>query len=327
MFPGRNVDLLSRSLALQSRAQAPANCGERHVDIGTAALGLLSLCCALCFCSRDAAAEENELFACTFPNTSLAKPWKTIGGTWQVQQGVLKQLDAGLDDPSKAVLILGDAEEMSSGIEVTAKLRLDTWKGDDQARAGVGLCCDPETGYGLNLAFNRGQLQFVHDYVTWAPGCAFSYQTGDVVLDETLQDAGRVARQSLARRPAGTGRLDGRVDRLRPVAHGLSGPARFVGWSGGRRIDGLLCRVSRGAHRPEPDGVLHETAHVAGDNGRQPRDARSRHGCSRFRSPDRQRTHRDALAADCGAISPIRNHGGKWPGSGRTASGRRTGRA
>ncbi|MCX7426441.1 MAG: hypothetical protein NTW96_12570, partial [Planctomycetia bacterium] len=125
-----------------------------------------------------AAAAEKDLFTCTFPNDTLAKPWKTIGGTWQVRQGVLKQVDAGLDDPSKAVLVLGDAEEMSSGIIVTAKLRLDAWKGDDQARAGVGLCCDSESGHGLNLALNRGQLQFVHDYVTWAPGCVFPVKTG-----------------------------------------------------------------------------------------------------------------------------------------------------
>jgi formylglycine-generating enzyme required for sulfatase activity len=124
-----------------------------------------------------AAAEPQELFASAFPGP-LAKPWKTIGGTWRVEQGVLRQLDAGMDDPSKAVLLVGDPEEMSSGIVVTARLCLDTWKGDDQARAGVGVCCDPETGHGLNLAFNRGQLQFVHDYVTWAPGCAFSYKTG-----------------------------------------------------------------------------------------------------------------------------------------------------
>ena len=62
---------------------------------------------------------------------------------------------------------------MASGIVVTAKLRLDTWTGDAQARAGVGLCCHPENGYGLNLTLNRGQLRFVHDYVTWTPGCAF----------------------------------------------------------------------------------------------------------------------------------------------------------
>jgi len=156
---------------------------ERNVDLGRprilpAVLGLLLLSRAAPAGTCLAAAEEKELFACTFPDGALAKPWKTIGGTWQVEQGVLKQLDAGLDDPSKAVLVLGDAEEMSCGIVVTAKLRLDTWKGDDQARAGVGLCCDPESGYGLNLAFNRGRLQFVHDYVTWAPGCTFSVKTG-----------------------------------------------------------------------------------------------------------------------------------------------------
>ena len=77
-----------------------------------------------------AAAEEKELFACTFPNNTLTKPWKTIGGTWQVRQGVLKQLDGGLDGPNRAVLVVGDAEEMSSAIVVTAKLCLDTWKGD-----------------------------------------------------------------------------------------------------------------------------------------------------------------------------------------------------
>ena len=214
MFVEFNVGLSSRNLVLQNRTQALSNnralksrsiesstsnsagdgdartclacgsnykqaqCGRRRSGIRTVTLGLLLLCHAVCFFSHSAAAEEQELFACTFPNKSLAKPWKTIGGTWQVQQGVLKQVDAGLDDPSKTVLIIGDAEEMSSGILVIAKLRLDTWNGDDQARAGVGLCCDPETGYGLNLAFNRGQLQFVHDYVTWAAGREFSYEAG-----------------------------------------------------------------------------------------------------------------------------------------------------
>ena len=146
------------------------------LGIRNAALGLLLLGHVMLAGGLNAA-EEKELFACTFQN-GLVRPWTTIGGTWQVQQGLLQQVDAGLDDPSKAVLIIGDPEEMSSGIVVTAKLRLDTWKGDDQARAGVGLCCDPESGRGLNLAFSRGQLQFLHDYVKWEPGCEFAYRTG-----------------------------------------------------------------------------------------------------------------------------------------------------
>ena len=163
----------------------PSSCGRAIGCVGQkrpkmlAALGWLLLGLSLLQSGpRVTAAAEQELFAEKFPTATLAKPWKTIGGKWQVQSGVLKQLDAGHDDPCKAVLLLGDAEELSAGVEVTAKLRLETWKNDEQARAGIGVCCDPETGYGLNLAFHRGQLKFVHDYVAWAPGCEFSYQTG-----------------------------------------------------------------------------------------------------------------------------------------------------
>jgi formylglycine-generating enzyme required for sulfatase activity len=181
MLPVLITDLLSSS----TRGARPlrrftcfARRGSRQSGIRVAVLGWLLLSCLAVAVRSVAAAEPQDLFVGTFQNAPLAKPWKTIGGTWQVQQGLLRQLDAGLDDPSKAVLVIGEPDELASGIMVTARLRLDTWRGDDQARAGVGLCCDPDNGYGLNLAFNRGQLQFVHDYVTWAPGCAYSYQTG-----------------------------------------------------------------------------------------------------------------------------------------------------
>ena len=128
--------------------------------------------------ARGPAAEPQVLFAGTFDGSTLGQPWRTIGGTWQVQHQVLQQLDSGQDDPCKAVLVSGEPEELASGVEILAKLRLDTWRDDEQARAGVGLCCDADSGYGLNLAFHRGQLQFVHDYVAWAPGCEFAYQTG-----------------------------------------------------------------------------------------------------------------------------------------------------
>ena len=65
-----------------------------------------------------------------------------------------------------------------TGVVLTAKLRLDTWQDSDLARAGIGLCCDPQTGRGLNLVFHGGRLQFVHDYVTWGPGREFPYKTG-----------------------------------------------------------------------------------------------------------------------------------------------------
>ena len=67
-----------------------------------------------------AVADERELFSCTF-SQALARPWIVTDGTWRVRDGVLRQVGPGLDDPSKAVLVIGDAEEMSSGISVTAQ--------------------------------------------------------------------------------------------------------------------------------------------------------------------------------------------------------------
>ena len=245
-----------------------------------------------------------------------------------MQEGVLKQLDAGLDDPSKAVLVVDDAEELSSGIEVTAKLRLDTWKDGDQARAGVGLCCDPETGYGLNLAFNRGQLQFVHDYVTWAPGCAFSYQTGTWYWMKLCKNAG--ALKGKAWRDGEPEPADWMVSwtGFDQSLIGYPGPARQLGRSRSRRIDGLVCRVPRDAHRPGALDVLHEEAVLAGDDGRQsrgPRPAERRDGG--LRAQDRRSAERKSLAAAPARFLRSRNRGGKWPGSGKTASGRRPDRA
>ena len=270
------------------------------------------------------AAEEKELFAGTFQN-GLVRPWTTIGGTWQVQQGLLQQVEAGLDDPSKAVLIIGDPEEMSSGIVVTAKLRLDTWKGDDQARAGVGLCCDPESGHGLNLAFNRGQLQFLHDYVQWEPGCEFAYRTGVWYWMKLYKSPRYTAGKGVARRRARAGRLDGLVDGVRRIAHRLPRATRLVGRSGGRGIVGLVCRVSGDAHRPEPNGLVCKAVHLAGNDDGQCRGSHAGAGRVRIlRSASGPRCARRHCGGECSATSPTGSRGGKWPGNVETASGRQT---
>jgi len=124
-----------------------------------------------------AGSEGKEVFSCTFKER-LAKPWRIVGGKWEVREECLRQMDAGLDDPNKAVLVFGDPDDLSTGTMVIARLRLDAWKDGDWARAGISCCSDPQSGYGLNLVFHQGQLQFLHDYVTWGPGCAFRYQTG-----------------------------------------------------------------------------------------------------------------------------------------------------
>ncbi|MCU0982576.1 MAG: hypothetical protein MUF25_25745, partial [Pirellulaceae bacterium] len=251
MFPERNVDrfLLPacrthsvRTSASEAR-RGPWRPSIRCIALGWLLLGHMGLAAG----RHVSAAEEKELFGGTFQNAALAKPWKTIGGTWQVQEGVLKQLDAGLDDPCKAVLVVDDAEELASGIMVTAKLRLETWKDDDQARAGVGLCCDPETGFGLNLAFNRGQLQFVHDYVTWAPGCTFSYQIGTWYWMKLCRNGGEL--KGKAWRDGEPEPADWMVS-WTGFDQSLIGYPALLGSSGGPRAGGSTvwfaeCRVTR----------------------------------------------------------------------------------
>ena len=110
-----------------------------------------------------AAAQHKVAFSCDF-SRELAKTWKLIGGNWQQRDGCLKQTDPGLDDPTKAVIVVGDAEELSTDVVITARLRLDAWKEGDYARAGVGVCADPTSGHGLNLVFHQGQLKFLQDH-------------------------------------------------------------------------------------------------------------------------------------------------------------------
>jgi formylglycine-generating enzyme required for sulfatase activity len=123
------------------------------------------------------AAEETTLFSCDF-KTGLAKEWKMVGGRWEVKDGCLKQTDPRPADPTKALIQVGDREEVSSDVVIVARLRLDSWKEGDWARAGLGVCADPTTAHGYSLVFHQGRLEFVHDYVAWGPGVPFSCQVG-----------------------------------------------------------------------------------------------------------------------------------------------------
>ncbi len=122
-------------------------------------------------------AEGRELFAASFAHTPPPAV-KLIGGAWEMRDGCLAQTDPRLDDPSKAVIVAGDLETWSVDTVFTARLRLDAWTDTDYARAGIGLCADPQSGRGLNLLFSRGRLIFMHDYVTWGAACTFAYRPG-----------------------------------------------------------------------------------------------------------------------------------------------------
>lgn len=123
------------------------------------------------------AAEPKLLYSCDF-KTALAQEWKLVGGQWRLEAGWLRQTQPRPADATKAILVFGDREALSSEVVVIARLRLDSWKDGEGARAGLSVCSDPATGHGFNLVFHQGKLEFVHDYVTWGPGVPFPYRVG-----------------------------------------------------------------------------------------------------------------------------------------------------
>jgi len=143
----------------------------------------ITLACFACFAvpaivaSPAQGTDPKQLYTCDF-KAPLAREWKLVGGQRSVEAGWLKQTQPKPADPTKAILVLGDRDELSSEVVILAKLRLDSWKNGEGARAGLSVCSDPATGHGFNLVFHQGRLEFVHDYVTWGPGVPFPYQVG-----------------------------------------------------------------------------------------------------------------------------------------------------
>src|SRR3989304_10233145 len=86
-----------------------------------------------------AAAEEKALFASNF-DTELAQQWKMIGGNWELDEGCLKQTEPKPEDPTKAVLVVGDVDDVSSEMVSLARLRLDSWQDGGGAWAGGRVC-------------------------------------------------------------------------------------------------------------------------------------------------------------------------------------------
>jgi beta-mannosidase len=122
------------------------------------------------------AVDGKPIFSSDFER-GLGGEWSTFGGTWEARDGLLRQIDLGPGDPKKAIAS-GLREDASSEVVVVAKLRIDTWNEDGDARAGIGICTDPRDGRGLNLVFHHRRLEWLQDYVAWGPGVDFSYQPG-----------------------------------------------------------------------------------------------------------------------------------------------------
>ena len=124
-----------------------------------------------------AAPGETVIYNCNFKQ-GLAREWKMVAGNWALADGCLTQTDASPADPKKAMVIVGTKDDLSSDVIVTAKLRINSWDGGSDSRAGISVCMDPVTGHGYGLVFHRGKLQFMQDSVAWSEGCDFPCQTG-----------------------------------------------------------------------------------------------------------------------------------------------------
>jgi hypothetical protein len=119
------------------------------------------------------------LFSDNFSGTSLSTAWSLHGGTWVEQNGVLSQTDTVNGDPKKAMVT---DKAYPANLQVTARVRLDSWSDGDMARAGIGLYTDPSTGAGYNLVFHSvngvRKVQFLDDHVAWGNGIDFNFSAG-----------------------------------------------------------------------------------------------------------------------------------------------------
>jgi hypothetical protein len=100
--------------------------------------------------------------------------WGTVGGSWVQRDGVLSQSATQSGDPQKAMVV---DRAFSGDVEVSARVRVDTWAGGDWARAGVSLAQSAE-GLGYNLVFRDGGVQFLDDHVAWGNFYAFEWRAG-----------------------------------------------------------------------------------------------------------------------------------------------------
>jgi YD repeat-containing protein len=98
------------------------------------------------------------------------------GADWVQSGGVYSQTSTAEGDPKKAV---ATGPEWPADMEVTARVRVDSWDDGDYARAGVGVRTDTETGAGYNLVFHgTDQVQFLNDGVAWGNSYSFEWEVG-----------------------------------------------------------------------------------------------------------------------------------------------------
>ena len=179
------------------------------------------------------------LFHDTFSGSTPSSAWSFIGGTWQVNNGILSQTSTAAADPKKALIT---NQTYPSNVMITAEVEVNSWTAGDMARAGVGLYTNTSTGNGYNLVFHgTNQVQFLDDHVAWGNAYTFNWQVGtwywfqleenNGTLEGKVWAAGTAEPQSWMFQQTGWTTLTGGA----PALNGSSASA-----TGGQR-HGLLC--------------------------------------------------------------------------------------
>jgi len=119
---------------------------------------------------------SSVLFHDTFSSSTPSSAWSFVGGTWQINNGVLTQTSTAAADPKKAMI---RNQTYPSNLMITAEVRVNSWNAGDMARAGIGLYTNTSNGDGYNLVFHgTNQVQFLDDKVTWGKAYTFNWQVG-----------------------------------------------------------------------------------------------------------------------------------------------------
>lgn len=123
----------------------------------------------------------NVAYTDLFEDGSVGSAWSTYGGTWTEASGVISQTSSANGSPKQAIVSNASVPNASStNLQVTAKVKVDSWTDGDYARAGVGLFTGTGNGQGYNLLFhgNHSTVQFLDDGVAWGPAYSFTWTNG-----------------------------------------------------------------------------------------------------------------------------------------------------
>jgi hypothetical protein len=98
---------------------------------------------------------------------------KTNGGTWSIENGMLKNAGAGGDPNKLLVQALGT---VTSDVEMTAKINVTQFGGGDAGRMGLSSNMDP-SGQGYCALFHNDQnsLDLLNDLRSWGTHATYSW--------------------------------------------------------------------------------------------------------------------------------------------------------